>query len=101
MRKKGEAMKRVQKKLIVITLIVITLCGFVFSSKSYADGNELLNMGNNFAGGIAAILLWVKRVELVGISFIADYIIGQIACAEGVNYRKFDFRFNYSFRNIF
>jgi len=80
-------MKRLQKKIIVITLIVIILCGFVFSNNSYADGNEILNMGNNMAGGIAAILLWVKRVELVGLSFIADYILGQIACAEGVNYR--------------
>jgi len=94
-------MKRLQKKIIIILLIVVILCGFVFSNYSYsADGNEILNMGNNMAGGIAAILLWVKRVELVGLSFIADYILGQIACAEGVNYRQYNFCINYSFGNI-
>ena len=89
-------MKKLQKKFLVIMIIIVTIFGFVFSSCSYADGNELLNMGNNFAGGIASILLWVKRLQLVGFSFIADYLIGQIACAEGVHYRKRNFYIYYS-----
>ena len=94
-------MKKIQRKILVIMLIIITIFSFVFSSISYADGNELLNMGNNFAGGIASILLWVKRIQLVAFSFIADYIVGQVACAEGVNYRKHYSCINYSFGNIF
>lgn len=93
-------MKRLQRKFIVISLLIIILFGFVFSNSSYADGNELLNMGNNFIGGIASILLWVKRIELVGFSFIADYLLGQIASAEGVNYRKCNICVNYSFGNF-
>ena len=80
-------MKKVMTKILVIFILFVMMFELVFSSNySLAVSEETINAISNLAGGLVSILLWPKRIMIVGLSFVVDVISSNIASTSGVNY---------------